>query len=269
MTQATYLLDTGHTKAQAFAMLQGALSAIQSGNAGASPPAETAAGMLWLDTATRALKMRNIANNGWITLGSFASGTFVPAGVNQLTEAQAKDAFSDIYGAVTGQILAAAIDARVRATGAPVNEAVWHPYDAARVGDGATGVIWDHAMNGNSGQYIETPELSPGEYEYRLYLIDVQTNSSRSDITLEVYIPDRSEWRDYGTILSNTYQDRDRRYTVIYGLSGPFLTERGKSTIDRSYYKYNRARINAGSYLRHGTVVLVRRKTYFPLDLMP
>ncbi|MBK5925631.1 hypothetical protein CCR90_18065 [Rhodovulum sulfidophilum] len=53
--------------------------------------------------------MRNVPNNGWITLGSFASGSFVPAGVNQLTEAQAKDAFSDIYGAVTGAILRAAI----------------------------------------------------------------------------------------------------------------------------------------------------------------
>ncbi|MBL3611389.1 hypothetical protein JMM60_22030 [Rhodovulum sulfidophilum] len=250
-------------------MLQGALSAIQSGNAGATPPAETAAGMVWVDTATRALKMRNIANNGWITLGSFASGSFVPAGVNQLTEAQAKDALSEIYGAVTGQILAAAIDARVRATGAPVNEAVWHPHDAARVGDGATGVIWDYAMNGNSGQYIETPELSPGEYGYRLYLIDVQTVDSRRGISLELYIPDRSEWRHSGSILSSTYQDRDRRYTVTSGLPGAFLTERGTNATVRSYYKYNRARINAGSYLRHGTVVLVRRKTYFPLDLMP
>ncbi|MBL3598037.1 hypothetical protein JMM63_21245 [Rhodovulum sulfidophilum] len=124
-------------------------------------------------------------------------------------------------------------------------------------------------MNGNSGQYIETPELSPGEYEYRLHLIDVQTNNSNRSISLEVYIPDRSEWRPYSTILSNTFQDRDRRYTVTSGLNRAFLTERGKSSIDQSYYKYNRARINAGSYLRHGTVVLVRRKTYFPLDLMP
>ncbi|MBL3564365.1 hypothetical protein JMM59_04980 [Rhodovulum sulfidophilum] len=166
MTQATYLLDTGHTKAQAFAMLQGVLSAIQSGNAGATPPAETAAGMVWVDTATRALKMRNIANNGWITLGSFASGSFVPAGVNQLTEAQAKDAFSDIYGAVTGQILAAAIDARVRATGAPVNEAVWHPYDMVRVGDGADGLFWDHSLTGNQ-RYVQTPAFEDG-YEYML-----------------------------------------------------------------------------------------------------
>ncbi|MBK5923799.1 hypothetical protein CCR90_08400 [Rhodovulum sulfidophilum] len=111
MTQGTYLLDTGHTKAQAFAMLQGALSAIQSGNAGATPPAETAAGMLWVDTATRALKMRNIANNGWITLGSFASGTFVPAGVNQLTEAQATDPTGTAFGAVSGEILKAVVEA--------------------------------------------------------------------------------------------------------------------------------------------------------------
>ncbi|MCW2305365.1 hypothetical protein M2324_003787 [Rhodovulum sulfidophilum] len=172
MTQATYLLDTGHTKAQAFAMLQGALSAIQSGNAGATPPAETAAGMVWVDTDAHALKMRNIANNGWITLGSFASGNFVPAGVNQLTEAQAKDALSDIYGAVTGQILAAAIDARVRATGAPVNEAVWHPYDMVRVGDGADGLFWDHSLTGNQ-RYVQTPAFEDG-YEYMLRIMGME-----------------------------------------------------------------------------------------------
>ncbi|MBL3610992.1 hypothetical protein [Rhodovulum sulfidophilum] len=111
MTQATYLLDTGHTKAQAFAMLQGVLSAIQSGNAGATPPAETAAGMLWVDTAARALKMRNIANNGWITLGSLAGEAFTPAGVLQLTLAQATDPTGTEFGALSGQILKAVVEA--------------------------------------------------------------------------------------------------------------------------------------------------------------
>ncbi|BAQ67807.1 UDP-glucose-4-epimerase [Rhodovulum sulfidophilum] len=97
--------------------------------------------MLWVDTATRALKMRNIANNGWITLGSFASGSFVPAGVNQLTEAQASDPTGTEFGAISGAQIAAAVDARNGAVGAPVNEAAWHPYDMVRVGDGADGLF--------------------------------------------------------------------------------------------------------------------------------
>ncbi|WP_414897711.1 hypothetical protein [Rhodovulum sp. YEN HP10] len=111
MSQGSYLLDNTHTKAQAFAMLQGALSAIQSGNAGATPPAETAAGMLWVDTAERALKMRNIPNNGWITLGSFASGSFIPAGVRELTEVQATDPTGTEFGALSGAVLRAAVQA--------------------------------------------------------------------------------------------------------------------------------------------------------------
>ncbi|MCE8472569.1 hypothetical protein LZ189_26610, partial [Rhodovulum sulfidophilum] len=74
MTQSTYLLDASQTKAQAFAMLQGALLALQSNNADAAEPVETAPGMFWLDTAARALKMRNPANSGWITLGALGSG---------------------------------------------------------------------------------------------------------------------------------------------------------------------------------------------------
>ncbi|MBL3587776.1 hypothetical protein JMM61_20935 [Rhodovulum sulfidophilum] len=176
MTQATYLLDTGHTKAQAFAMLQGVLSAIQSGNAGATPPAEAAAGMVWVDTDARTLKMRNIANNGWITLGSFASGSFVPAGVNRLTEAQATDPTGTEFGATSGAQIAAAVDARMGAVGTPVNEAAWHPYDMVRVGDGADGLFWDRSVDGD-GQYIMTPDFEDG-YEYMVRVEGVSFGGS-------------------------------------------------------------------------------------------
>ncbi|NDK36971.1 hypothetical protein [Rhodovulum sulfidophilum] len=156
MTQGTYLLDNTHTKAQAFAMLQGALSAIQSGNAGAAPPAETATGMIWVDTAARALKMRNVPNNGCITLGSFASGSFVPAGANQLTEAQATDPTGTEFGAISGAQIAAVVDARNGAVGTPVNEAAWHSYNMINVGDRATGLFWDHSVDGNIS-VLETP----------------------------------------------------------------------------------------------------------------
>ncbi|NDK37186.1 hypothetical protein, partial [Rhodovulum sulfidophilum] len=86
--------------------------------------------------------------------------------MNQLTEAQAKDAFSEVYGAVTGQILAAAIDARMGAVGASVNEAAWHPHDMVRVGDGADGLFWDHSAEGD-GRYISTPDFEDG-YEYMI-----------------------------------------------------------------------------------------------------
>ncbi|MCE8420112.1 hypothetical protein LZ190_15620 [Rhodovulum sulfidophilum] len=180
MTQSTYLLDASHTKAQAFAMLQGALLALQSNNADAAEPVETAPGMFWLDTAARALKMRNPANSGWITLGALGSGAFIPSGVNKLTEAQAKDALSDIYGAVTGEILRAAILAHAPDAVIPG----WHPYDMLRPGDGATGLIWSYDKAG-SVQNVETPEFEDG-YEYALIFEAVATNKSGSRLQISV-----------------------------------------------------------------------------------
>ncbi|RAP39558.1 hypothetical protein BYZ73_19840 [Rhodovulum viride] len=124
MTQATYIPNITHTKAQAFAFFQGMCAAAASNNAGAAAPSETWPGMLWVDTTAKALKMRNEANSAWITLGSYATGGFTPAGVAQLTAAQAGDPLSTVFGMVSGQVLAASVGGDIEslaegATGAP------------------------------------------------------------------------------------------------------------------------------------------------------
>jgi len=48
--------------------LNNALSAILSNNASATEPTTTTAYMLWVDTTNNLLKMRNSADNAWITL---------------------------------------------------------------------------------------------------------------------------------------------------------------------------------------------------------
>ncbi|MBL3572096.1 hypothetical protein JMJ94_21930, partial [Rhodovulum visakhapatnamense] len=161
MTQSTYLPNVTHTKAQAFAFFQGALAAAASTNAGATAPPETWPGMLWVDTAARALKMRNEANSGWIVLGSYASGHFVPAGVTRLSEAQATDPTGTAFGALSGTLLKAAVAAFAPPAG-------WHPYDRTATGDSATGVFYDFATEGTS-QYLEAPTFEPG-YDYMIRL---------------------------------------------------------------------------------------------------
>jgi hypothetical protein len=52
------------------------------------------------------------------------------------------------------------------ATGAPVVVAGWHPVDKTNVGDGAAGLIYDNAVNGNVAEVV-TPDFEDG-YEYRL-----------------------------------------------------------------------------------------------------
>ena len=58
--------------------LNNALSAIVTVNSSATEPSTTFAHQLWVDTANNVLKVRNAANNAWITTGVSitASNTF-------------------------------------------------------------------------------------------------------------------------------------------------------------------------------------------------
>lgn len=53
--------------------INNALAAIVSNNSGATAPATTFAYMLWADTTTGLLKIRNAANSGWVTIGTMAT----------------------------------------------------------------------------------------------------------------------------------------------------------------------------------------------------
>lgn len=67
MAQHDYVIANG-TGAAVRSDLNGALAAIVSNNSGATAPATTYAYMPWADTTTGLYKIRNAANNGWITL---------------------------------------------------------------------------------------------------------------------------------------------------------------------------------------------------------
>jgi hypothetical protein len=109
MTQASYTIDN---KAGALvrADLNALAAAIQSGNSGATAPTDTRGGMVWVDTSTTpaTLRIRNVADNAWIAVGALDS-TFAVAGLVQLTQAQAEDAASTVFGTVSGQRLAQAV----------------------------------------------------------------------------------------------------------------------------------------------------------------
>jgi hypothetical protein len=64
------------------AEVNAALQALASQNAGATAPTTTYAYMMWPDTTTGLLKIRNAANSAWITIGTLASanlGLWVPS----------------------------------------------------------------------------------------------------------------------------------------------------------------------------------------------
>jgi len=62
--------------------LNNALAASVSTNSGSSAPSSTTAYMLWADTTNNLIKLRNSANNAWITLFTTAGGLDVDAASN-------------------------------------------------------------------------------------------------------------------------------------------------------------------------------------------
>jgi hypothetical protein len=61
--------------------LNNVLAAILSLNSGATAPTTTVAYMLWYDTTAAQLKMRNAANNAWVTIGAINGSNFDVTGV--------------------------------------------------------------------------------------------------------------------------------------------------------------------------------------------
>jgi len=71
MAQADYVVANG-TGAAVRSDLNGQLAAIVSNNSGVTEPATMYAYQWWADTTTGLLKLRNAANNAWITIGTLA-----------------------------------------------------------------------------------------------------------------------------------------------------------------------------------------------------
>ena len=61
-------------------------------------------------------------------------------------------------------------------SGAPVMVSGWHPYDKVSVGDGKTGLIYDHAVTGTVASVV-TPNFEDG-YEYRVVALGLMHNAA-------------------------------------------------------------------------------------------
>lgn len=64
------------------------------------------------------------------------------------------------------------------APGSRIVQAGWHPYDLTRAGGSETGLIYDHAVDGDIAEIL-TPVFALG-YEYRLFFENVGIGSASS-----------------------------------------------------------------------------------------
>jgi hypothetical protein len=124
MAQHDYVIDNQSAPA-ARTDINNVLQAIVSQNSGATAPSTTVANMIWYDTSTDLLKMRNEANSAFITLGTVDqtnnvfNPNFLPA-----TQAEAEAGTDNVKG-MTPLRVSQEITAKVGvANAAPVKTAV-------------------------------------------------------------------------------------------------------------------------------------------------
>jgi len=111
MAQSNYNIPNASAPAVR-AQLNTVFGSVASNNSGGTEPSTTFSYQWWYDTATDILKMRNAADSGWISIAEFdqGAGEITVTGVSQLTQLQVEDPTSTVFGAVSGQRLAQAID---------------------------------------------------------------------------------------------------------------------------------------------------------------
>lgn len=84
------------------------------------------------------------------------------------------------------------------ASGAPVMVSGWHPVDKVTIGDGKTGLIYDHAVNGNVLNKV-SPDFEDG-YEYKFLVFGLSHNGVGGANLLRVQV-DTTGGGVYTTIL--------------------------------------------------------------------
>jgi hypothetical protein len=112
MAQSNYNIPNDSAPAVR-AQLNSVFQSIATNNSGTAAPSTTFPHQWWYDTTTNILKQRNAADSAWIDIGTFdqTGGTFSPAGVAQLTQGEAENPASTVFGQVSGQRLAQAVTA--------------------------------------------------------------------------------------------------------------------------------------------------------------
>jgi len=91
MSQATDYVLSNQSGASFRAELNTMLAAIVSANSGATEPTTTYAYMLWADSSSGILKLRNAANNAWISLLTLSTGAVIAIPDDIVTTAKILD----------------------------------------------------------------------------------------------------------------------------------------------------------------------------------
>lgn len=188
MAQHDYVI-ANQSGASFRADLNNGLAAIVSNNSGASAPSTTFAFQWWADTTDNVLKMRNAANDGWITIREL-DGDYETVGLNNGTAAAPSLYFAEDADDNTGLFSGGADQLNITTGGTERAE-----FGASEVVFNDGGANYDFRVEGDSNTNLVVVDASADS-------IGIGTNAPGTLIEIDNAAP-------YVTFKNNTEEDTD------------------------------------------------------------
>jgi hypothetical protein len=177
--------------------LNNALAAIVSQNSGASEPSTTYAYQWWADTTTGLLKLRNAANNAWITIGTLASANLGLAPAASPTFTGTATFGGDVLLTGTG-VLDLPVGTTAQRPGSPTSGMIRFNTDLTQF-EGYNGTAWSSVGGGATGGGADTVFLENSNTVTTNYTLSTGKNAvSAGPVTINagatVTVPSGASW---------------------------------------------------------------------------
>jgi hypothetical protein len=177
--------------------LNNALAAIVSQNSGASEPSTTYAYQWWADTTTGLLKLRNAANNAWITIGTLASANLGLAPAASPTFSGTATFGGDVLLTGTG-VLDLPVGTTAQRPGSPTSGMIRFNTDLTQF-EGYNGSAWSSVGGGATGGGADTVFFENSNTVTTNYTLSTGKNAvSAGPVTIDagvtVTVPSGASW---------------------------------------------------------------------------
>jgi hypothetical protein len=177
--------------------LNNALAAIVSQNSGASEPSTTYAYQWWADNTTGLLKLRNAANNAWITIGTLASAGLGLAPAASPTFTGTATFGGDVLLTGTG-VLDLPVGTTAQRPGSPTSGMIRFNTTLSQF-EGYNGTAWSQVGGGATGGGADTVFLENSNTVTTNYTLSTGKNAvSAGPVTINagitVTVPSGASW---------------------------------------------------------------------------
>jgi hypothetical protein len=177
--------------------LNNALAAIVSQNSGASEPSTTYAYQWWADTTAGVLKLRNAANNAWITIGTLASANLGLAPAASPSFTGTATFAGDVLLSGTG-VLDLPVGTTAQRPGSPTSGMIRFNTDLTQF-EGYNGTAWSSVGGGATGGGADTVFLENSNTVTTNYTLSTGKNAvSAGPVTINagvtVTVPSGQSW---------------------------------------------------------------------------